>query len=294
MAATYPGVLLLCLLTALRTRQSVVSELDLEGLRVERCDAFESSFVKEDWEEVPMERLNLSDCPSISGASIEVMALCMPLLSHLALSRCFSSEHEADLAAHAISGMPGLTFLDLSQTQIGDSAVTALLESLTLLRGLCIASCPLVTDEAFCSPSSSVLNELDLSGNRNLGPAALRRLDSAAHWGACELARSRPALHSLNITGSLVDLEALLDMQGGVGSLRSLKMGECECSPGGIVRLAHQAPHLEELDLSWCDHVDSFAVQVVFLLNIPMEYRDNLMEYCVGVCVCVCVCVRER
>ena len=257
-----------------------------------------------------MRRLDLSDCPSISGADIEAMAPCMPRLSHLALSRCFSSAHEADLAAQAVARLPCLTFLDLSQTQIGDSAVSALLESLALLRGLKIASCPLVTDEAFLSPSSSALNELDLSGNRNLGPAALRRLDSAAN---------QPVLHSLSITGSLVDMEAVLGMHGGLGSLRSLKMGECECSPGGIVRLAHQALQLEQLDMSWCDHVSDDAVQVCLC---PLCFRLGFSSPCVNkqktnkqknkqkkyyipryvscpclpssipVCVCVRVCVR--
>ena len=157
-------------------------------------------------QEVHLQRLDLTDCPGITGRSIHAMAPCMPRLSCLALARCFSSAHEADIAADALTSLPYLAFLDLSQTRVSDAAVSKLLVNLEGLRGLKIASCPSVSNEAFGAKvlASSTLTALDVSGNRNVGPDALRWLDQSENalgdqFGPAETAYS--AFQCLNITG---------------------------------------------------------------------------------------------
>ena len=104
------------------------------------------------------------------------------------------------MAADKLARLPSLTYLDLSQTQISDFAVSKLLVGLEGLRGLAMASCPYLTSEAFSAKviASSGLSALDLSGNRNIGPDALRWVDMSRNTAGDTVPIS---LKCLNVTG---------------------------------------------------------------------------------------------
>ena len=206
---------------------------------------------------LPLQSLTLAACP-FSPHLID--SIRTPFLTSLSLSRCETAcIDDMDRAMISLATrISSITSLDLSMTQLSNTGAAFVLAHLAQLQYLDISSCSRLTSESAWTGhvASKQLTHLDLRGNRGLGSAILLALGSShlAHDQPEYVAdekKKRLSLQTLVVTGTAIDLAGITCLQ--LDKLECLEIGECECSPHDFRQLVRGTPHLQVLDLSWCD-----------------------------------------